>query len=367
MRLMGDLTSLPAADAKSAALSSSQRASVLASVETRLWKNWEEQDPDSRPSREDYAAEVRNRFGVALSTELASDRELVAYIRGGDVEMPHALHLSMNLMQYYERQEQQARQDAAALFGPGHLDPETYARCASRLSDFVEWLSPRWWLRLAAEEHPMQSQLARRHGHDIEGGEAGEAAWMRMHELQAEHAIHKLHVQETVAKRTQVRAAAVARFLEQFAHTMSPHQRPDAEKLLGGMVEQHWRDRVQNRVQEQPMVERALKLASAARCAWEANRVFELTGALKPMEGDQAQRLVVAVEHWLHEMQQHVGALEALLDQQGTVVEGLDERVWVQRIVQACNFVDVARRSVFQFALDYCGGTRGTVRRRGER
>merc|ERR1719409_1992993 len=68
---------LGAADERGAAAPStnSQRQVVLKSVEKRLWKNWEAQAPELRQSREDYAAKVRHRFDVALSTQLESDRE----------------------------------------------------------------------------------------------------------------------------------------------------------------------------------------------------------------------------------------------------------------------------------------------------
>jgi len=345
---------------QAAADSPARANAVLASVEKRLWKNWEEQDPASRQSREDYAAEVRHRFGVALSSELESDRELIASLHG-DEEMHQALHLSLDLMRYYQEQEMQARAVAEALFGSNAMDAEMHMRYVSHLSNFVEWIRARWWLRLTPENRPMVLN----EGQDEEWNHAH----MHAAELQAAHAVHILHVNENAARRAQVRDAAVARFLDQFTHSMPAHRRPEAEKLLLALLEQRWEASLpwKRHLREQPTVQRTLTLAGAARRAWEANQFFELAGALKPMPGEQAQRLTVAVEHWLHEMKQHVEALEALLAQEGQVVEGMDETVWVQRISQASKFIDVARRSVFQFALDYCGGTRGTVRRRGER
>jgi len=337
-----------------------QSNEVMATVERRLWKNWEAQPEESRQSKEDYAAEVRHRFSVALSTELESDRELLAPMLDDDAHPAHvAQHLSLFLLRYYEQEEQRAREAAATLFSSKGLDPEKRMQCASILRSFVNWTRERWWLRLTPEDQPM-----------LLTEDTAEEQWMREHlraaALQAEHAVHILHVQDTSIRRVQIRSAAARRFLENFAHIMPQQAEAQAEQILLSLIEERERD-FSRRPMAEHMVGRALKLAADARRAWEANQFFELVGALKPMPGNQAQRLVVAVEHWLHEMKQHVTLLESLLAQQGEVIEDMEERVWVQRIVQASNFVDVARRSVFQFALEYCGGTRGTVRRRSER
>jgi len=349
---------VPGSISSSNANNSTQATAVLESVEKRILENWKDQPEGSRQSQEDYAAEVRNRFDVALSSELESDRELLDPIFE-DPETHRALHLSLFLLQYYERKELHARKAAELLFGPADLDAQSRTRCASHLNTFIQWLHERWWLRLTPEDRPSIPN------------EGEDEQWVREHiraaALRAEHAVHILHVQETAAKRTQLRIAAVERYLGQFAHSMPKHARPEATKLLLGLIEQSEYDSHQRRTHEGHALGRTLMLAGAARRAWEANQFFELIGALKPMPGDQSQRLVVAVEHWLHEMKQHVAALELLLSRQGETSEGMDERVWVERITKASNFVDIARRSVFQFALDYCGGTRGTVRRRSER
>lgn len=337
---------------------SAQSSVVLASVEKRIEENWKDQPEGSQQSQEDYAAEVRGRFGVALSTELESDREILDPFFE-DPETHRALHLSLSLLQYYERRELNARKAADLLFGSADLDALSRASYVSHLSTFIQWLHDRWWLRLSPEARPSIPNE----------GEDGQ--WVRDNlraaALRVEHAVHMLRVEEIATKRTQLRSVAVEQYLRQFAHSMPQHARPKARQLLLGLIEQSEYDSCQRRSHYGHALDRTLMLAGAARRAWQANQFFELIGALKPIPGMQSQRLVAAVEHWLDEMKLHVTALESLLSQQGETMEDLDERVWVERIRKASNFVDFARRSVFQFALDYCGGTRGTVRRRSER
>jgi len=264
--------------------------------------------------------------------------------------------LHLILWQYYQQQEEHARRIAAILFSTQTIATEQRSKYCISLRLFFNWIRARWWLRLAPEDRS-NAQFS-----EAPPQQASDSSTYRNLELRAEHAAYRLHVQDSEAIRARLRARATEQYLSQLAQPIPPETRANAGRLLLGLIKEGEHAQA-HRVAEQPMIVRTLRLAAAARRAWEANQFLELVGALKPMQGDQAQRLASGVEHWLDEMKQHACLLESLLSQQGKVEE--NERF--HRMLQASNFVDAARRSVFQFSLDYCGGTRGTVRRRGER
>ena len=87
---------------------------VMEAVEARIHHNFEAQTADTRPARkEDYAQEVRRRFGVALASELTSDKEMLsAAITDGE----EPLLLSLWLLRYYDRRERETREAAAVVF-----------------------------------------------------------------------------------------------------------------------------------------------------------------------------------------------------------------------------------------------------------
>ncbi|CAE8597612.1 unnamed protein product, partial [Polarella glacialis] len=88
---------------------------VLAAVEAQIDRNFDAQPKETRPARrEDYAAEVRRRFGVALVTELASDKEMLGAAMGTGEGQP--LLLSLWLLRLYERREREARHAANLVF-----------------------------------------------------------------------------------------------------------------------------------------------------------------------------------------------------------------------------------------------------------
>jgi hypothetical protein len=328
---------------------------VMEAVEKNISKNWEELSTESKLSREDYATEVRERFGIALSSALESDREVIDQMMW-DIEDNHSLHLSFFLLQYYEFREQCAREAASLLFGFRPLDDELRTHCMSYLMSFVSWMRERWWLRLTPEDKPIIPDVGI------------EQEWIRdrsqIAEAQVEHAVHCLYAQEVRARRIQISEAAVDRYLQQFANPSAQFQRPHARQLLSDLVHHHEHaSSCRYPELDGNTVSRTLKLADAAYLAWTANCFFEQVGVLKPMAGDQPQRLVASVEHWLREMKDHVIHLESLTQQH----EDVNEEEWIQQIMRTSTSVDVARRSFFQFALDYCGGTRGLVRRRWER
>lgn len=343
---------------------------VLTSIENRIQVNWDEQAEGTRASREDYMAEVRQRFGAALSTVLASDRELLgASITEG--ESP--LNLSLRLERYYERQEQYARQAAALAFGEQTSDPVLHARCVRRLHDLLLWLRPRWWLKLMSEDSLVYS---------ARGGASDEQL------RRAEHAVNCLQCQEVMRRRVSVFKGASRRFLEHFGKIVPPGdqqelQRQISELLEHSATEQHWLNGctaswhrsvggTEICCDAKPRcieadggftgdTDRALLLAGAAGRSWKVNRLLELVGVLTPPHGREAKRIAAAVDGWVNELEQRSTALRNLLAQHTDRID------WQRQVALVTNLVDVARRSVFQLALEYCGGTRGTVRRRGER
>lgn len=336
------------ADAVDSSGESSRKAALEALIEDRLWQNWEEQPLESRKPKDEYAKEVRQRFAVALSTEMESDRDLLM-IDGGEV--PRAMHLTYLLLQYYEQEEQRAREAAACAFGTNSLDPAARTRCLAHLSGFSKWIQERWWLRLAPEAEQMSPEGSQSHAS----------------QTRAEHAVYCLQVEERQKRRMQMRDAVACNILQHYQHAMPQSVRDQAKSKLLELLEDN--DAYENQVHafrgNAEMV-RTMKLASAANRAWKANSFLELVGALRPIKGGEAIRLGNSVAHWLQEMKDHAGRLSTLMEHRQQIADNADEQAWMDQVEQAANSIDAARRTVFQFALEYCGGTRGTVRRRGE-
>lgn len=405
MRLLGNAGEAEVDAGRSPADRSSSAAGeqVMAAVEDQLQANWEELPADTRVSRDEYAAEVRHRFQVALTTELESDRDSLTPFPMDDEA--HPLHLSLHLMQYYEMRERQARQAASKVFGNSsgvQVDSNTRAQCIAEIAGFVRWLRLRWWLRLTPEATASIDAASDTLRQEQEVQEQFRVVWIR-----AEHAVHCLQRQDMERRREQVLTAAIDRFLARFAHTMPRHARAEARRQLAELIAQECCelripvpprpevcgshcgfDKTLANAEEQkcpPMarlhsrridevadqcgckVGRSLNLAVAASRSWTANRFFELVGALQPMQGHEAKRLVVAIDHWEEELRKRVAALQDLVLPQDEMVDEVGKHLWCQRMVQATSLVDLARRAIFQLALEYCGGTRGMVRRRAER
>jgi len=379
---------------------------VMTAVAQQLQANWEELPSDTRLPRDEYEAEVRRRFQVALTTELESDRESLAPFLPDDEAAAHPLHLSLRLVQYYEQQEQRARKIAQQAFScRERVDADARARFIAEIHAFVRWLRARWWLRLTPEDNAARDSASHTLWDQRQVREQ-----LRASQLHAEHAVYCLQRQEVQRRRERVCAAAIERFLGRFAHSMPRAAGAEARRQLSEVLTQECHELGLHSLPgdkacdshpahvplgkayadvEQPHcsipigidcpriveagdqcgvnVGRAWALASAASRAWSANRFFELVGALRPMQGDEARRLLAAIGHWEDELRKRVAALqEAVQAPQVETVDVGGHPEWCQSVLQAAKLVDLARRTVFQLALEYCGGTRGLVRRRTE-
>lgn len=323
---------------------------VLADIEAQIPRNWAAQDESTRPSRkEDYAVEVRQRFQSALTTRLASDEELLRSTEGTEAD---PLLLSLRLLRFYDRAEQRLRRVAN--------DNSREGLCSG-----LAWLRQRWWLRLDPEE-----AVAVGLEHEGAGETVANILW-RSERIGAEHAVRCLEEREKAeAKERLLSSILPRRFLGHFGH-QGPHlsERPDKlllQRHLVGMLEGLEAELPSMKTKATSAAQRALSLAKAARESWQANIVLELTGHLPPASGSYAQSAALAGERWAHALQDRGRHLQTLLAK-GLETPAADEMIWEMEVSTATELLNEARRCVFKLALEYCGGTRRTVRRRGER
>jgi len=357
-----------------------EQEDVLKEVESRIEQNWEQQTAETRQgSQEDYAAEVRHRFTTALSTVLDTDVELRAV--GAQAEV-HLLHLSLRLFQLYERRERWARAVAKELF-EGSLSPSMQNQRARQLLAFVAWLRARWWLRLAPEDAEVPS--------DVEDDVALDnqrqiAAQLEAARQRAMHSVHCLQRREADAAREAATARLARRCLERCTVRQDdccPDIGADgraevALRLLRSLLSALGMP-AQGLMGEDRVVasaHRALALAGAAESAWAAGRTLELSGVLAPVEGSEAKRSSMLAERWSEEVRERSHGLRRLMADWATLhqdefdddEEQRSRRLTMRENLQGASaLLDAARKSVFGFALEYCGGTRRFVRRRAER
>lgn len=352
---------------------------VMAVVEQRILTNWDTQPMETRPSRDTYAAEVRHRFGKALSVVLDSDRDLIY-----NDEPPALLHLNFRLMFFYDQQERRCRRLAEAVFSKAAaaaaaVDGPKRRDGVGDLNGLLGWLRARWWLRLDPEDAAVylsheRAPIDRRVLHEQ----------MRATQLRAEHALHCFQSREAKTRQTELHTVAVEAFLRRFSHTMPANAWSESKQLVMELVAQSEqmhaehasRTTIASQVAEIGIeahrrllldVNRSLAAGVAACCAWRANRLLELVGALKPIRGEEAQRVALAASQWADATESRLVALRGLLGQWLGAPGDPDPVTWRYQIAHTASLLDAARRRLFELALEYCGGTRNTVRRRGQR
>jgi len=376
----------------SVAAPAGEATGIMASMESRILENWQRQPEATRPtSMEDYATEVRRRFQVALATDMRSDRELLASLmpEGGPI-----LHLSLPLLHYYEVRERRAREAASVVFRSAMAEPHRRAAAAAELRNFTEWAQARWWLRLmpedaegllVQEDEDEEEEAEPRGSALITTGSAlgsslaasrcsGEQAHPAATRLRAEHAVHRLRVREASRKQERVCAVAAGRFLALFGSSgagVAMVGQEEVLRLLMPLVEAVQQEEAEAEIAKASAAARALALGSAACIAWRAGQLLELVGALRPAAGHEARCLAMATDRWTGEVEARAAALRSLFSLRGSSGDSSnssEERLPAgeMEVLDATEHLNVARRAVFQFALEYCGGTRRTVRRRGE-
>lgn len=350
-----------------------QKSAVLQDVESRIRENYASQPVETRPKKEeDYAEEVRNRIQQALSMQLEGDLDLIL-----SAFQPHErnpLLVSMSLLQLYDQQERRAREAAAVAFDAALSDVALREQCLSEVRCFLDWLRPRWWLRLNAAD-----------AEQLPLGDWGAREFVQAVRARAEKALHGLRCRETLALRERELDFVCRRYIEQ--HAAMPLSGNSFNEVLSLLHKMLNADRASwSEVQfatapsdpgaGHPDVElqpkgtatglssgsasqRAIMLAEAAACSWRAGRLLELMGVLQPPSGRDAYEAAVAAETWLEQMEERATVLRRLIS--SAVSEGAPEP---GEFRCATDLLDEARRSVFRFALEYCGSTRRTVRHR---
>mmetsp|Transcript_65625 Transcript_65625/g.170447 ORF Transcript_65625/g.170447 Transcript_65625/m.170447 type:complete len:942 (-) Transcript_65625:68-2893(-) len=345
---------------------------ILDEVEGRIQDNWRAQPEETRQaSQEAFAEEVRRRFELALTKELEGDRDLLAAGMHPATE-PHALHLSLRLLQLYEHRERLAREVAAEVFS-GSVAPVLRAERESQLRGLLGWLQSRWWLRLNPEDAAQPTVHVEE---DYALDERPLVTALSAARQRAVHAVYCLQRREADLEKAQLQASLAERCLARYGSAaLGIEQRAEALQLLTQLLSEPHRGsggtgsggrsgdtHHSAAATAMATAQRALTLACAAERAWGANRFLELVGALAPASGCEAQRSAMLAGRWADEVRERAAAMRKMLDAGGPE----DDLAWQERLQGASSFLDAARRSVFQFALEYCGGTRRLVRRRGE-
>jgi len=343
---------------------------VMAAIETQIERNFLAQPSEMRKQPEEYAAEVRKRFGVALNTELPSDKDMLVEAFGGEEE---PLLLSLWLLRLYERREHAARAAADAVFCEKSADGEA----VSQLRRSLAWIKRRWWLRLQPEDATspeIEAEL------DVPaGGELEIRSRLRVARLRAEHAVHCFEEREAVQARSKAQAGIASSFLTRFGkgvdeHAHSEHVTKDLHLDLFALLEapdQSFIPVTSSSATVGPYAvavagaQKALDLAAAASRAWRIGRLLERVGFLPPLRGFEAERASSSAGKWLQELEDRSATLRGLLREgHGDTPSLQDEPEWQLKVSQASALLTGARRRVFEFALEYCGGTRRTVQRR---
>jgi len=351
----------------------SHTSAVLQAVESRIRENYASQPIETRPQKEaDYAEEVRERIQKALSMPLEGDLDLI--LSAFQQHERNPMMVSMSLLQLYDQQERRAREAAAVAFDPVVLDDTLREQCLSEVRCFLDWLRARWWLRLNAAD---AGQLPL--------GDWGAREFMQAVRARAEKALDGLRRRETLALREHALDVACRMYIEQHAATpLLDNSFSEALLLLKKLLnadraswsEVHFSAASDEQQAGHPNVElqpkstgsglsggsatqRAVMLAEAAACSWRAGRLLELIGVLQAPSGRDAYEAAVAAETWLEQMEDRATALRQLFS--SAMPETAPD---LGELRCATDLLDEARRSVFRFALEYCGGTRRTVRHR---
>jgi len=344
---------------------------IMAEVEERIQKNFEAQPTETRPARqEDYAEEVRRRFGVALSTGLASDTEMLEGAMGTEEE---PLLMSFWIFRLYDRREWEAREAANVAFCETS-EPAVAAAARRQLAASLAWIRRRWWLRLQPEDAL---------GADLEeedmaaGGELEIRAQLRVARLRADFAVRCLERREAKEERARLEESIMHAFVKRFAAGVGATA--NVRRLLLSLLQEDrsasiWAEMASASSSSSgphatavASARRSLSLAVAAATSWKTGDLLEEVGQLPRISGLAAQRGASSAAKWLEEMEERSGALCELL-QAGLQSPALQqESSWQLHVTQAAGLVDGARRLVFKFALEYCGGSRRMVQRRGER
>eukprot|EP00930_Biecheleria_cincta_P096336 TRINITY_DN88203_c0_g1_i1.p1 TRINITY_DN88203_c0_g1~~TRINITY_DN88203_c0_g1_i1.p1 ORF type:complete len:863 (-),score=146.65 TRINITY_DN88203_c0_g1_i1:119-2707(-) len=343
---------------------------VMEAVEARIRHNFEAQTVETRPAREeDYAQEVRRRFGVALASELTSDREMLsAAITDGE----EPLLLSLWLLRFYDRREREAREAAAVVF---RQDGGTSTESAKQnLRYILAWIRSRWWLRLLPEDTKTPES-------DIEldvpaGGELEIRARLRAARLRAEHAVRCLELREIRLARSQLHADIVDRFMVRFCRCTDRRDisMTQLREMLANLLEEpHHVNPAQTESTSSRIgpcaaaiacAERASRLAKAASRSWQVGQLLEAVGHLRPMPGLEAERASLSCSKWVEEVEEKYTSLHNLLKHANESPSLREDSEWQLKVTHASTLLDDSRRLAFKFALDYCGGTRRNVQRR---
>jgi hypothetical protein len=294
---------------------------VMEAVEARIHHNFEAQTADTRPSREeDYAQEVRRRFGVALASELTSDKEMLsAAITDGE----EPLLLSLWLLRYYDRRERETREAAAVVFLQDGGSSNESAK--QKLKRNLAWIRSRWWLRLLPEDTKAPESDV-----DLDvpaGGELEIRARLRSARLRAEHSVRCLEQREIRWARSQLHANIVDRFMERFGRCTDRHDISVTQlhKMLAKLLEEpHHVNPAQTESSSSRLgpcaaaiacAERASRLAKAACRSWQVGRLLEAVGQLCPMPGLEAERASLSCSKWVEEVEERYASLHILLNQ----------------------------------------------------
>jgi hypothetical protein len=346
---------------------------VMVAVDARIRTNWELQPPVTRPPHEeDYAAEIRDRFRTALATNLASDHDVAT------VGAP--LHLSHGLLRHYEERERLARDAASIAFGAVAASSATRAEALTHIREFVSWVWERWWLRLVPEDVALEDDF-------LELSRA---------RLRAQHAVYSLKMREASWLYQRARATVASRCLQRLPGAVSAARRTEVLRLVEELLahgneraDVHGSTELNTKIYVDPhtlkipaapctktdsrcsvnatgcartvaAATRALVLAAAASRSWKTNQLLEATGILKPLPGKES----AAADSWVEEVSIRRASLGSLLAESQRASE--DNCLWEQALTHATEHLNAGCLRVFTLALDYCGGTRRTVRRRGE-